>query len=253
MTGDPGEVYVYYDESGEYEQGTGSLLNMSMGACVAPLNRWTDFGNAWNSALASEGLTSFHMTDFEAWKAPFDFKTTDGGRDKEKHNRLLNALLDLMVGHVEHFAGFASGNLISPDRTRAHELALEDCVLAAVTHAIHDLWDHYKRPINLVFGKQKHFGYAKIMKYVELYDWGEGRGRLGSVGVDEPNRLPQLQAADILTYEMSKVQRDRPTRYPFTRLRDEAKARGIPMTLKWGPFTRISDRVAAKLNGETPA
>ena len=45
-------------------------------------------------------------------------------------------------------------------------------MLAAVTHAIHDLWDHYKRPINLVFGKQKHFGYAKIMKYVELYDWG---------------------------------------------------------------------------------
>jgi hypothetical protein len=30
MTGDQGEVYVYYDESGEYDQSTGNLLNMSM-------------------------------------------------------------------------------------------------------------------------------------------------------------------------------------------------------------------------------
>jgi hypothetical protein len=244
-------VKVYYDESGEYEQGTGNLLNMSMGGCVAPLDRWKPFGEAWNAALAGEGLTSFHMTDFEAWKAPFDFKMPDGSRDKEKHNRLLNSLLDLMVEHVEHFAGFGNGNLVSSDRSSAHDLALEDCVLAAVTHAVHDLWDHYRRPIDLVFGKQQHFSYAKIMKYVELYDWGEGRGRIGSVSVDEPSRLPELQAADILAYEMAKVQRDRPTRYPFTRLREAAQARGIPMTLKWGPFTRLSDRVVARMNGES--
>jgi hypothetical protein len=115
-----------------------------------------------------------------------------------------------------------------------------------MTHAVHDLWDRYHRPINLIFGKQRHFTYAKIIKYVELYDWGDGRGRVGQVVVDEPRKRPQLQAADILAYEMAKVQRDRQRRYPFIRLQEQAKARGIPMTLKWGPFTRISDRLDAE-------
>jgi hypothetical protein len=132
-------------------------------------------------------------------------------------------------------------------------LALEDCVLAAVTHAVHDLWDHYQRPVNLVFSKQRHFSYAKIMKYVELYDWGEDRGRIKTATVAEPIDVPQLQAADILAYEIAKVQRDRPARYPLTRLLEACKAREIPMTLKWGPFTRISDRVAARMSGEQPS
>lgn len=245
-------VWVYYDESGEYDP-DGKLVNMSMGGCIATLDHWQQFDTRWNTALAAEGLAEFHMTDFEAWRGPFDFKLPDGSRDKEKHNRVLNSLLDLMVGHVEHFAGFAAGNLISSDTSRAHELALEDCVLAAVTHAVHDLWFRYEKPINLIFGKQRHFSYAKIMKYVELYDWGEGRGRLGHVGVDEPSKLPQLQAADILAFEMSKIQRDRPERYPFVRLRDACKERGIPLTLKWGPFNRLSDRVASRMRGEPPS
>jgi hypothetical protein len=110
-------VCVYYDESGEYGA-TGELLNMSMGGCVAPLEKWESFGESWRAALSAEGLDYFHMTEFEAWRPPFDFKLPDGNRDKEKHNRLLNSLLDLMVDHVEHFAGFANGNLISPDMHR---------------------------------------------------------------------------------------------------------------------------------------
>jgi hypothetical protein len=245
-------MWVYYDESGEYGP-DGRLRNMSIGGCAAPLDRWKSFEIAWLKALSDEGLTYFHMTDFEAWVHPFDFALPDGTRDKEKHNRLLNALLSVMLDHVDFFGGFAAGNLISSDPTMAHELALEDCVLAAITYAVHDLWEKRERPINRVFGKQRHFSYAKIMKYVELYGWGEGRGRLGSVTVDEPKVLPPLQAADILAYEMAKVQRERPVRYPFIRLRDESKARGIPMTLKWGPFIRISDRVAARMRGEPPS
>jgi hypothetical protein len=231
-------VWAYYDESGQYDD-RGRLLNMSMGGIVAPLDRWRGFEEKWKLSLAVEGLTAFHMTDFEAWRAPFDFKLPDGARDNERHNRLLKSLLDIMLDHAEAFACFAAGNLISPDTRRAHHLALEDCVVAAVTHVVHDLWDRYGRPCNLVFGKQSHFGYGDVMKYVELYDWGEGRGRIGAVTADEPHRVLQLQAADILAFEVSKAQRDgRPERFPFRYLRDNAKTRGIPFTLKWGPFTR---------------
>jgi hypothetical protein len=78
------------------------------------------------------------------------------------------------------------------------------------------------------------------------------RGRIKTADFAEPIDVPQLQAADVLAYEMAKVQRDRPQRYPFLRLLEGSKARGIPMTPKWGPFTRISDRIDARMRGEQP-
>ena len=240
-------VTAYYDESGEYTDG--KLTNMSIGACVARSDRWIGFDTAWNAALAAEGLTCFHMTDFEAWKPPFDFVLPSGERDKEKHNRLLNALLDLMVDHVEWFMGFSAGSRIQ-DQKRAHFLTMESCVIAAVTHAVHDLWDHYQEPINLVFAKQRHFSMTKVAEVVELYNWGEGIGRIGDLIFSEPQELPQLQAADVLAFEMSKVQRpNRPSRHPFRYLLAAAKERDLPMRLKWAPTLGLPGDVAAKFSG----
>ena len=78
-------IWGYYDESGEYADG--KLVNMTIGSCMAPFENWIAFEREWREALAKEGISAFHMTDFEAWVPPFDFKFTDGGRDKEKHNR----------------------------------------------------------------------------------------------------------------------------------------------------------------------
>lgn len=101
-------IWSYYDESGEYDN-SGRLLNMSIGGCVSSLVSWQAFNGAWNKALGAEGLTHFHMTDFEAWVPPFDFKLANGSRDKERHNRLLNVLLGLMLDHVEGFYAFTAG------------------------------------------------------------------------------------------------------------------------------------------------
>jgi hypothetical protein len=239
-------IFAYYDESGEYGS-DGTLLNMSIGACVSTREKWERLGVAWRAALEREGLAAFHMPDFEAWVPPFDFRDAEGSRDSERHKRLLNSLLDLMLENIENFAGFAVSGSISIDAARAHRSALEECVVGAVTHAMHDLWRHYRKPINMVFGKQKHFSYAHIMKYIEFYDWGEGHGRIGCVTAGDAASLSQLQAADILAYEMGRAQRDsRPERYPFARLRMGAKKHGIPMTLKWGPIRGTSgDNVAS--------
>jgi hypothetical protein len=218
---------------------------MSIAGCVSRLDKWDSFRIEWRSALGREGLEHFHMTDFEAWVPPFDFKLNDGSRDRHRHNRLLNSLLNIILEYVESFCGFTAGNQISTDTRRAHRLALEDCTLSAVGHAVNDLWWQYKEPINLVFGKQKHFGYASMMECVELYNWGDGCGRIQSADVANPNDVPPLEAADILAYEMGKVQRDgRPRRYPFVMLLEGCKARNIPMTLKWASIVRISDRAA---------
>jgi hypothetical protein len=72
---------------------------------VAPLEKWKLFEPKCRLILAREGLESFHMADFEAWRPPFDFKLENGDRDKEKHNRLLNDLLDVMLEHIEGLYG----------------------------------------------------------------------------------------------------------------------------------------------------
>lgn len=236
-------IWAYYDESGEYGP-DGALLNMSIGGCVARLEAWEKFTDQWRTILDREGLPFFHMTDFEAWRAPFDFACADGGRDNKKHNALLNSLIEVMLTHVIGFYAFTAGNVISPDRRAAHRLSLEDCTLSAVGHAVNTLWNDYQEPINLVFGKQKHFGSGKMLECVQLYDFEEGRGRIKTATVADPADVLPLQAADILVYEIAREQRGRTRRYPFTALLDGCKERGIPMTLKYASIIRVSDRVA---------
>jgi len=228
-------IWGYYDESGEYADG--KLVNMTIGSCMAPFENWIAFEREWREALAKEGISAFHMTDFEAWVPPFDFKFTDGGRDKEKHNRILNALLDIMLRHVDGFHGFGAVAMFDPAvPALSHERLMEDCVCGAIKHAVLDAADYYGQPINLVFGKQRHFSEIMMRKYVDLYDYGDAKGCIKSFTMMDPESVCPLQAADILAYEMSKSQRDRRERYPYRRIMNGAMERENRISIQWGPI-----------------
>jgi hypothetical protein len=227
-------VWAYYDESGEYE--SGKLINMSIGGCVSRLEKWQEFGLRWHATLDAEGLTAFHMTDFEAWAPPFNFKRGNGDRNKERHNRLLNQLLGLMLDHVEGFYGYGAVSKYQGHKV-THRNGMEDCIGGAVKDVVLRVWETYEEPINLVFGKQNHFPPEWVNKYVAFYDYGGAKGRVGSVSHAETLRVPQLQAADVLAYEIARWQRpDREERYPFKILATGAKERGIPFSVTWGPL-----------------
>jgi|HubBroStandDraft_4_1064222.scaffolds.fasta_scaffold100423_2 hypothetical protein len=230
-------MWGYYDESGEYDQ-TGNLLNMTVGGCFAPLDAWKTFDAQWSAALAAEGLSYFHMTDFEAWKPPFDFALPDGNRDRARHNRLLNTLLDIMLAHVDGFWGFGAVSMFDPAKPElTHELLMEDCVGGAIKNAVLEVADFYGEPLNLVFGKQKHFGEGKIRRYIEFYDFGDAKGRIKDFTMSDPKSKSPLQAADIFAYEMARAQRSgRPERYPFQRIVDGCKATNRKLIMGWGPI-----------------
>ena len=231
-------IIAYYDESGEYKDN--KLANMTVGVCVSHLEKWNTFDLAWRSSIESAGLpkgTEFKTADFSAWVSPFDFKVANGHHDKERHNGLLNSLLTAMLDNVEWFQGFSISAPISNNPSDAHKYALEDCICGAITHAVHDLWEHYQEPIKLVFDKQKHFGLNHIQKIADIYDFGSGKGRIRGVSFDNSCDISPLQAADLLAYEMSKIQRDgHPERYPFKVIREGCAERNLPCRLKWGPF-----------------
>jgi hypothetical protein len=231
-------MWGYYDESGEYD-GNGNLVNMTLGGCFAPLDSWRLFDADWRQALADHRLTYFHMTDFEAWKPPFDFTLDGGVRDQAKHNRLLNALLDIMLRHIEGFYGFGAVSMFDPDKPELnHEILMEDCVGGAIKNAVLEVADFYGEPLNLVFGKQTHFGAGKIRRYIEFYDFGDAKGRIKDFTMSEPKSKTPLQAADIFAYEMARAQRaGRPERYPYQRIVDGCKnTRGKKLMMGWGPI-----------------
>lgn len=228
-------VWAYYDESGEYDA-AGNLVNMSVGGCVSRRENWRRLDAAWSMVLSGEGLSSFHMTDFEAWAPPFDFKLENGDRDKERHNRLLNTLLSLMLDHVDGFYGYAAVSKYEGYEI-SHRNGMEDCVGGAVKDVVLRVWQNYEERINLVFGKQNHFPSDWVDKYVKFYDYDGAKNHIGSVSHCDTFSSPPLQTADILAYEVARSQRtDRPERYPFRLLIAGAKERGIPFSLTWGPI-----------------
>jgi hypothetical protein len=233
-------AWIYYDESGEYDA-KGNLINLTVGGCVSSLEKWRAFANDWNVILDREGLEFFHMADFEAWRSPFDFKLENGERDKAKHNRVLNDLLDTMLQYIEGLYGFV-GNSILKQSDNAHKTMLEDSIGGAIKNAVLDTWTFYEKPLNLVFDQQTHFPLTEIKKYVDFYDFGGAKGRVKNVIFGRSEECPALQAADIIAYEMSKTQRlNRPQRYPFTKLIEGGKVRNIAMRLGFGPvrFAKI--------------
>lgn len=236
-------IWAYYDESGEYAPGTGKLLKMTIGGCVSTLDKWKKFEPEWKAVLAAEGLSHFHMTDFERWKAPFDFTLADGTRDKEKHNRLLNNLLDVMAPYIEGYYGFSSWE-IPDDPYKAHKAAMEQCTIGAISHAVKNLHTHYGQSIHLVFAKQRH--YPRVGRQYWQFYYDRHDARIATATEADANMLPQLQAADVAAYELARRMRvDRPIRYPFKRIQQAVSARGGRLTYQLGPFSPIWRRALA--------
>jgi hypothetical protein len=118
-----------------------------------------------------------------------------------------------------------------------HHALMNDCINGAIKHAVLDIYDFYGEPLNLVFAKQKHIPEHLIAGYLNVYDWGPAEGRIKSHATARPMDVPALQAADLFVYEMGRAQREnRPERYPFKRMVDGAKERGLRMTIYWGPI-----------------
>jgi len=73
--------------------------------------------------------------------------------------------------------------------------------------------------ISIIFARHKDFALHRVEQYFFLMNYGDAR--LGMVGTDSPQNLCELQAADIIGYEVSRMERDGiPRRYPLLRLQE---------------------------------
>jgi len=207
-------LWGYFDESGFHDPATGRLRQLSFGGCLASCDSWSGFEAEWKAVLAPEGIACFHMTDFENWKEPFDFKLPDGSRDKAKHERILNALLEVIAKHVPHTYGFTR-KVSKPSKALSD--TYEWCIIDTIMHLANASAYQFDEKISIIFARHKDFALPRIERYFGFMNYGDAR--LGTVGTDSPGNLCELQAADIISYEISRMERDGiPRRYPLTQL-----------------------------------
>jgi hypothetical protein len=219
-------LWAYFDESGEFEGEPQRFVNMTVGGCIASFKAWQEFAPNWSAVLASEGVECFHMVDFENFTKPFDWFLEDGTRDHARHRRFLNALLDVLLDHCTKFVGF---NYFPMGEKRQQREAYKRCIQDAVKGCNRDLAQEFETGLSVVFASYPEVPESTVQRIFEQHNLNN---RLLSCTVTSPSQALPLQAADLVAYEMARVQRPKwPERYPFSRLKEKATV--LTVSTKW--------------------
>jgi len=204
-------TWIYFDESGEHER-TGGLKRLTLGCAIGSVDQWKAIDAPWRKVIADAGVDMFHMADFEARKPPFDTW------DNPKRQKVLNQLLDLMCKNIPRYWGvsdFREDIAAVSGFKRAYEKNAIKLFLQMISDE--RLGDG---PVTCVFAKHKNISAQWVGRFFDHFShWMPGRLKFGGFG--EPFDLPQLQIADIVSYEFSRTARkERPEkeRYPLLRL-----------------------------------
>jgi hypothetical protein len=213
-----GMTWLYFDESGEHAA-NGTLRRLTLGCGIAPFDAWQKLTPEWNDVLRLAGVTSFHMSDFEARKPPYDNWSNQKRRD------VLNDLLEIAGNHIPMFCGY-SGSHRDIVGKRQFQRAYRANLIKSLKETVLLLRRLDKGPVNLYFAKHKDISAAMIGWAIDFFNyWGEDRIR--GAGFGNPDDVAALQVADLAAYEFSRTARaKRPDkeRYPLLTLAARAKS-----------------------------
>jgi hypothetical protein len=208
-------LWAYFDESGCHNPKNGRLQRLTFGGCLAPAHAWEGFESEWRAILEPEKVDCFHMADFEAWRPPFNFQLPDGSRDQAKHNRILNELLNAIARRAPWTFGFSRNVTIEGQSLRE---IYECCAIDTLMHMANSSAYYYGDEISVVFAQHKEFARSNLEGYFRFMNYADAR--LGTVATDKPKNVCQLQAADLIAYEVSRMERTGvPERYPIRELK----------------------------------
>jgi hypothetical protein len=211
-----------FDESFEHSRETGHATRVTVGGTVASCEEWLALDAEWRAVLACFKLPEFHMTDFEANREQFE----GWGKTPERRRDLLNSLLDIAARHLKHFFGVCREvETQGGNETEAYRLCVNDIIADLARYRSRELNDQFA----IVFAQRKGFRIDLVRQAIER----EGADRFGTIMSNRPIDMCALQVADIIAYETRCIQRDRPERYPFRRLRDMARRAGGSFSLTW--------------------
>lgn len=211
--------YGYFDESGEHDPKFGKLTRLTIGGALASYEIWQEIGQEWDAILGDDLV--FHMADFEASKGAF----RELKEKKEEHKALMGALLGAITSKPYTLVGanFPVTRQRNPV-TPTYEKCFADVVNGALT--VNSLGKTNEN-LALMFAFHEEFSDAMIGNYCTVIR--KCVASLTTCTTGKPECLRQLQVADLISYEISRMGRsDRSTlRYPITELLKAASGQHI--------------------------
>lgn len=210
------------DESYQHALGSGHAVRVTLAGAVATCPEWLGLESQWQHELLRPfKIPEFHMTDFEANRGIF------AGWDQapERRRDLLATALDIIQGNgLKHFFGVTRE--VADERgneTEAYRLCVDDLIVELARYKSHQLNDQFA----IMFARRQGFRPDLARQAIER----EGAEKFGPIISDRPVNVCALQVADLIAYETRCIQRNRPERYPFGRLREIAARSGGSFSL----------------------
>jgi hypothetical protein len=237
---------AFFDESGH----SSTHKFVAVAGFIAPEPAWRGFDDQWNAALRAAGLVTtdgrllpFHMTDFEARRKHFK----DWDKPRREH------LLGQLIGTIIHHQLYATGFVISVDwwtsvdwhgSTPEHE-PLQDPYHHAIQGAIQTMLRLTSEPlapdlnhatsVTCTFADQTEYGGRAKAYLTALATYVSTPERTVTITFAPTDRLPQLQAADLLAFELRwRFTKPEIDRWPLRQILDSRRAAfgAVPQNLE---------------------
>ncbi len=202
-------LLAYFDESGEHNRDSGNLSRLTVGGLLTTLENWQRISAEWNKVLETKSVTTFHMTDFEAYEGEFH------GWSKGRHERLVERLLTILIKEPITIIGVS---MVADGTRKRFRRTYAKCVVQAINGAcMSGRLNYGQQPLSLVFAKTNDFSYRRIAAWCDKISLA--LPSLTSCTGTDPESCPPLQAADLVAYELARLERGQNRyRYPFHRM-----------------------------------
>ena len=199
-------LLAYFDESGTDGQHGFTCISGFIGS----VEEWGIIQRGWRDRLDRDGINTFHYVkansrrgEYHGWSKP----QVDAHLEHLSFLLTANGVAGINAGFVGDYS-----NVIStlPDQFRErYPTAYSLCFELAVTkicESMQGAWQ--KQPVALVFARQDQFQ-GRALEVWELNDrlglWPE----INSISYSTPEKLTQLQAADMIAWETRRYMWDR--------------------------------------------
>jgi hypothetical protein len=211
---------AYMDETGHSEDK--KLHFAGMAGFVAPFKRWECFALQWQKILDDAGLKEpFHMKEFAQFRGQFEIEW-NGPENKQKREEFFGKLIATIqetkatpIGAIVSVEAFRSLTLCQQSAFKdPYYIGFQLCTRGAALEA-----EGYSPPekVAMVYSYNEEFGTTMPNEEVRIDQAGRAEqlwyaikkhthfGRwMGSYASSSPREIVQLQAADVLAYELFK-------------------------------------------------
>jgi hypothetical protein len=198
---------AYCDESGFSQDPAQSVV--AIGGCVGTLEAWEKFDGEWKTLLREFNVSELHMKNYAHSVGEF----TIWENNERKRRAFMGSATELMGQHIAAYIGAAIylpdfACLPSTIKQRLGDpyfVCFQVCCRSATIQTLEDPAER----IDMVFSKRKGYqGKAREFFYRLQTELVHGE-KLGGISFESPKDVVQLQAADLVAFELHRFTKDR--------------------------------------------